>query len=86
LTTISLLPDVGTELREGYAAIRDTNLHCVEAGDAGCTKTTLNASTNCSSSQASALHDGGGEAITRLDGLHPHAVTKLVEAAAGATA
>ena len=33
MTTTSLLPDVGTELREGYAQIGDTNLHYVEAGD-----------------------------------------------------
>ena len=31
--TTSLLPDIGTELREGYAEIGDTNLHYVEAGD-----------------------------------------------------
>ena len=29
----SLLPDVGTELREGYAAVGDQSLHYVEAGD-----------------------------------------------------
>src|SRR5438132_371783 len=33
MTTTSLLPDIGTELREGYAQIGDTNLHYVEAGD-----------------------------------------------------
>jgi len=32
-TTTSLLPDIGTELREGYAQIGDTNLHYVEAGE-----------------------------------------------------
>src|SRR2546429_2698426 len=33
MTTTSLLPDIGTELREGYAQIGNTNLHYVEAGD-----------------------------------------------------
>jgi pimeloyl-ACP methyl ester carboxylesterase len=33
MTTTSLLPDVGTELREGYAEIGDQRLHYVEAGD-----------------------------------------------------
>src|SRR5204863_5308923 len=33
MITTSLLPDIGTELREGYAQIGDTNLHYVEAGD-----------------------------------------------------
>src|SRR4051794_41889161 len=33
MTTTSLLPDVGTELREGYAEIGDVNLHYVEAGE-----------------------------------------------------
>src|SRR5947209_58856 len=33
MTTTSMLPDVGIELREGYAQIGDTNLHYVEAGD-----------------------------------------------------
>ena len=33
MTTTSLLPDVGTELREGYADVGDQSLHYVEAGD-----------------------------------------------------
>src|SRR5205809_4625391 len=33
MITTSLLPDIGTELREGYAQIGDVNLHYVEAGD-----------------------------------------------------
>jgi pimeloyl-ACP methyl ester carboxylesterase len=35
MTTTSVLPDVGIELREGYAAVGggDVNLHYVEAGD-----------------------------------------------------
>jgi hypothetical protein len=33
MTTTGLLPDIGIELREGYAQIGDTNLHYVEAGD-----------------------------------------------------
>src|SRR6266508_2772346 len=33
MTTTSVLPDVGIELREGYAQIGDVNLHYVEAGD-----------------------------------------------------
>ena len=34
MTTTSLLPDVGIELREGYAEVGDDgNLHYVEAGD-----------------------------------------------------
>src|SRR3982751_6770483 len=33
MTTTSTLPDVGIELREGYAQIGDTNLHYVEAGE-----------------------------------------------------
>ena len=33
MTTTSVLPDVGVELREGYAEIGDANLHYVEAGD-----------------------------------------------------
>jgi pimeloyl-ACP methyl ester carboxylesterase len=33
MTTTSVLPDVGTELREGYADIGDQRLHYVEAGD-----------------------------------------------------
>ena len=33
MTTTSLLPDVGIELREGYAEVGDVNLHYVEAGD-----------------------------------------------------
>ena len=33
MTTTSLLPDVGIELREGYAVIGDQRLHYVEAGD-----------------------------------------------------
>ncbi len=31
--TTSMLPDVGIELREGYAEVGDVNLHYVEAGD-----------------------------------------------------
>jgi pimeloyl-ACP methyl ester carboxylesterase len=33
MTTTSVLPDVGIELREGYAQVGDVNLHYVEAGD-----------------------------------------------------
>jgi epoxide hydrolase 4 len=33
MTTTSLLPDVGIELREGYAEVGDVTLHYVEAGD-----------------------------------------------------
>src|SRR3954453_6389055 len=33
MTTTSTLPDVGIELREGYAQVGDTNLHYVEAGE-----------------------------------------------------
>src|SRR5678809_25968 len=33
MTTTSLLPDVGIELREGYAEVGDVSLHYVEAGD-----------------------------------------------------
>ena len=33
MTTTSTLPDVGIELREGYAEVGDVNLHYVEAGD-----------------------------------------------------
>ena len=33
MTTTSMLPDVGIELREGYAEVGDVNLHYVEAGD-----------------------------------------------------
>ena len=33
MTTTSLLPDVGIELREGYADVGDQSLHYVEAGD-----------------------------------------------------
>src|SRR4026208_843469 len=33
MTTTILLPDVGTELREGYAEVGDQSLHYVEAGD-----------------------------------------------------
>jgi pimeloyl-ACP methyl ester carboxylesterase len=33
MTTTSTLPDVGIELREGYAEVGDQRLHCVEAGD-----------------------------------------------------
>jgi epoxide hydrolase 4 len=33
MSTTSLLPDVGTELREGYAEVGDQTLHYVEAGD-----------------------------------------------------
>src|SRR5438270_3413264 len=31
--TTSMLPDVGTELREGYAEVGDVRLHYVEAGN-----------------------------------------------------
>ncbi len=31
--TTSMLPDVGIELREGYAEVGDVRLHYVEAGD-----------------------------------------------------
>jgi epoxide hydrolase 4 len=33
MSTVSQLPDVGIELREGYAEIGDQSLHYVEAGD-----------------------------------------------------
>ena len=33
MTTTSLLPDVGIELREGYAQVGDQSLHYVEAGE-----------------------------------------------------
>jgi len=33
MNTTSMLPDIGTELREGYADVGDVNLHYVEAGD-----------------------------------------------------
>ena len=33
MSTTSTLPDVGIELREGYAEVGDVNLHYVEAGD-----------------------------------------------------
>ena len=33
MSTTTLLPDVGTELREGYAEVGDVSLHYVEAGD-----------------------------------------------------
>ena len=33
MATTSMLPDVGIELREGYAEVGDVNLHYVEAGD-----------------------------------------------------
>src|SRR5205807_6338024 len=33
MTTTSLLPDVGIELREGYAEVGDQSLHYVEAGE-----------------------------------------------------
>ena len=33
MATTSVLPDVGTELRDGYADIGDQRLHYVEAGD-----------------------------------------------------
>ena len=33
MTTISVLPDVGIELREGYAEVDDVSLHYVEAGE-----------------------------------------------------
>src|SRR5258705_7838596 len=33
MTTTSLLPDIGTELREGYARFGDQSLHYVEAGE-----------------------------------------------------
>jgi pimeloyl-ACP methyl ester carboxylesterase len=32
-TTTSVLPDLGIELREGYADVGDQSLHYVEAGD-----------------------------------------------------
>jgi hypothetical protein len=54
LTTISLLPDVATELREGHA--RDPRHEtCTTPRLAMLGATTLNASTNCSSSEAGAL-------------------------------
>jgi pimeloyl-ACP methyl ester carboxylesterase len=33
MSTTTLLPDVGTELREGYAEVGDASLHYIEAGD-----------------------------------------------------
>ena len=33
MSTTSMLPDVGIELREGYAEVGDVNLHYVEAGE-----------------------------------------------------
>src|SRR3954451_16001117 len=33
MTVTSVLPDVGIELREGYAEVGDVKLHYVEAGD-----------------------------------------------------
>src|SRR5207237_6008071 len=33
MTTTSLLPEIGTELREGYAEVGDVSLHYVEAGE-----------------------------------------------------
>jgi pimeloyl-ACP methyl ester carboxylesterase len=33
MTTTTVLPDVGVELREGYAEVGDQSLHYVEAGD-----------------------------------------------------
>ena len=33
MTTTSVLPDIGIELREGYAEVGDQTLHYVEAGD-----------------------------------------------------
>ncbi len=33
MTTTSVLPDVGVELREGYAEVGDVTLHYVEAGE-----------------------------------------------------
>jgi hypothetical protein len=33
MTTTSLLPDIGVELREGYAEVGDQSLHYVEAGE-----------------------------------------------------
>src|SRR5512132_2158697 len=33
MTTTSVLPDVGIELREGYAEVGDQSLHYVEAGE-----------------------------------------------------
>ena len=33
MSTTSLLPDVGVELREGYADVGDVSLHYVEAGE-----------------------------------------------------
>ena len=34
MATTGVLPDVGIELREGYAEVGDVKLHYVEAGDA----------------------------------------------------
>ena len=33
MTTTSVLPDVGIELREGYADVGDAKLHYVEVGE-----------------------------------------------------
>ena len=33
MTPTGMLPDVGIELREGYAEVGDVNLHYVEAGN-----------------------------------------------------
>ena len=33
MATTSLLPDVGIEVREGYAEVGDVKLHYVEAGE-----------------------------------------------------
>src|SRR5499427_10036473 len=33
MSTTSVLPDVGVELREGFAEVGDQSLHYVEAGD-----------------------------------------------------
>ena len=33
MSTTSTLPDIGIELREGYAEVGDVNLHYVDAGD-----------------------------------------------------
>jgi pimeloyl-ACP methyl ester carboxylesterase len=63
MTTTSPLPDVGTELREGYAEVGDTNLHYVEAGDGrlivllhGFREFWFDASTNCSSCSSPPRH------------------------------
>lgn len=38
-SSTSLLPDVGVDLREGYAAVGDQTLHYVEAADWAPTRT-----------------------------------------------